>query len=371
MYSIFYTIVMVIVWVINLLNGTGWGMAYKTTEIAMLGAVVITVVCLAFKLTQEGDILVQPRFFYVIVPIVLVFGGASILNGYGITGLESLWPFLVVYILSFTRPNITALRMTAIAYGVLGLAVLYVYSYTDILKGWNVNTIAMIGLFSFLTFTIPFYGMSGWRSFVLMPLVGAAYVVLIWPTDSRSCILAIIVALAIVLRLVPVKKVICSSVGMWIILLVPLIIAVFISLFSIFGDVSGLTQWSYETFNKPLFNGRDQIWMDGFIRMFQNPLFGTGNNNNSGYWHNSAMACLTAFGAVGYYLWVKLLRLILREGLPYVEDVCVIGSIAVFLVLYCHQSVELGVFAVSPSLLPYAILGILLGRVNYLRSERR
>lgn len=371
MYSILYTIGMVLLWVINLFNGTGLGMAYKTTELAMLMAVVIAIVCVAFRLAKDGDILVQPRYFYVIIPLVLVFAGNAILKGYRLTGLESLWPFLIVYILSFTRPNVTALRMTAVAYAAMGLVVLYVYSYTDILKGWNVNMIAMIGLFSFLVFTIPFYGMSGWRSFVLLPLVGTAYIMLLWPTESRSCIIAIIATLAIILRLVPVEKVLRSSVGLWIVMLVPLIIAIFISLFSIFGDISGLTQWSYETFNKPLFNGRDQIWMDGFIRMFQNPLFGTGNNNNSGYWHNSAMACLTAFGAVGYYLWVKLLRLILREGLPYVEDVCVIGSIAVFLVLYCHQSVELGVFAVSPSLLPYAILGILLGRVNYLRSERR
>ncbi len=370
MYSILYTIGMVLLWVINLFNGTGLGMAYKTTELAMLMAVVIAIVCVAFRLAKDGDILVQPRYFYVIIPLVLVFAGTSILQGYRLTGLESLWPFLLVYILSFTRPNITALRMTAIAYAVMGLAILYVYSYTDILDGWNVNTIAMIGLFSFLVFTIPFYGMKGWRSFALLPVVGVAYVILLWPTESRSCILAIFITLAIILRLVPVEKVLRSPVGLWIVMLVPLIIAIFISLFSIFGDISGLTQWSYETFNKPLFNGRDRIWWDGFTRLFQHPLFGTGNNNNFGYWHNSAMACLAAYGIVGYYFWIKIIRLILWEGVSYLEDVSVLGSMAVFAVLYCHQSVELGIFAVKPSLLPYVILGILLGRINYLRGRK-
>ena len=368
MYSIIYTAGMVLVWLINLFNGTGLGAVYKTTELAMMIAMVIAIACVAFKMAKDGDILVQPRFFYTIVPLTLVFGGISILKGYGITGFESLWPFLIVYILSLTRPNITALRMTAIAYGAMGMIVLYVFNYMDTLKGWNPNTIAMIGLFSFLVFTIPFYGMSGWRSFVLLPLVGTAYVILLWPTESRSCIIAIIATLAVVLRMIPVRGIFRTSTGMWVLMFVPLISAVFISLFSIFGDISGLTQWSYETFNKPLFNGRDQIWINGFLQVFQRPLFGSGNNN-AGYWHNSAVACLVAYGVVGYYFWVRIPYQILKEGVPYMDDVAVIGSMAAFGIIYCHQSVELGFFAVNPSLLPYVILGILLGRVNYVKER--
>ena len=368
MYSIIYTAGMVLVWLINLFNGTGLGAVSKTTELAMMIAMVIAIACVAFKMAKDGDILVQPRFFYTIVPLTLVFGGISILKGYGITGFESLWPFLIVYILSLTRPNITALRMTAIAYGAMGMIVLYVFNYMDTLKGWNPNTIAMIGLFSFLVFTIPFYGMSGWRSFVLLPLVGTAYVILLWPTESRSCIIAIIATLAVVLRMIPVRGIFRTSTGMWVLMFVPLIIAIFISLFSIFGDISGLTQWSYETFNKPLFNGRDQIWINGFMQIFQRPLFGSGNNN-AGYWHNSAVACLVAYGVVGYYFWVRILYQILKEGVPYMDDVAVIGSMAAFGIIYCHQSVELGFFAVNPSLLPYVILGILLGRVNYVKER--
>lgn len=368
MYSIIYTAGMVLVWLINLFNGTGLGAVYKTTELAMMIAMVIAIACVAFKMAKDGDILVQPRFFYTIVPLTLVFGGISILKGYGITGFESLWPFLIVYILSLTRPNITALRMTAIAYGAMGMIVLYVFNYMDTLKGWNPNTIAMIGLFSFLVFTIPFYGMSGWRSFVLLPLVGTAYVILLWPTESRSCIIAIIATLAVVLRMIPVRGIFRTSTGMWVLMFVPLISAVFISLFSIFGDISGLTQWSYETFNKPLFNGRDQIWINGFMQIFQRPLFGSGNNN-AGYWHNSAVACLVSYGVVGFYFWIRMLYQILREGVPYMDDVVIIGSMAAFGIIYCHQSVELGIFAVNPSLLPYVILGILLGRVNYVKER--
>ena len=40
-----------------------------------------------------------------------------------------------------------------------------------------------------------------------------------------------------------------------------------------------------------------------------------------------------------------------------------------FLVLYVQQSVELGLMAPNPNLLPYAMLGLLLGRVNYLKER--
>lgn len=369
MNSILYTIGMVAIWGINLLNGTGLGMAYHTTELAMAVTFVITLLCMGYQVMQEGDILVKPKYFYTIFLMLVIVVGVSFLNNRGTDGILSFWVFMLVYILSRVKVTVEAQRLTSIAYGVLGLAILYIFDYMDVLDGWNANTIAMIGLFSFLIFTIPFYGMTDWRSFVVLPLVGAAYAFLIWPTDSRSCIIVVIVMLLLVLRIIPVRKLLRSSRALFLVLLVPLFVAVFVCLLSAFGDISGLMAWSKETFGKEIFSGRDKIWMNGFQQMWQRPLFGNGNVL-SGYWHNSAIACLTAFGVVGYFLWTRLFHLILKEGRPFLDDVCVTGSMVAFLALSCHQSVELGIFALTPSLLPYAILGILLGRVNYLRSEK-
>ena len=61
--------------------------------------------------------------------------------------------------------------------------------------------------------------------------------------------------------------------------------------------------------------------------------------------------------------------MLLKEAAPYVKDVCVIGCITAFMVIYWQQSVELGFFAPNPNLLPYAMLGSLLGRINALRSR--
>lgn len=367
MYSVFYTIVLVGLWVVNVFNGTAMGETYRTAEIATAVTLVVAVCCLAVQSVREGDLEIAPKYFYTVGALIVVTLINLYVKGYSLLDIRAYWGFLVVFILSKMRPNKTAVRMTAVCYGVLGLFFLYVYGYTDVLKGWNSNSVAMVGLFSFLVFCIPFYGMREWRSFVMMPLVGAIYVVMILPTDSRSCILMIIIELLLVLRIIPIRKTLSKSKSIIVFLQIPLIIAVFVVLVSIFGNMAGLMQWSYETFNKPLFNGRDELWISGLKVLKSAPLFGTGNMGVS-YWHNCAIASLTSTGIVGYVLWIRLLYLILNQGRHYLYDTVVIGGMTSFLVLYAQQSVELGLFAISPNIIPYIILGIVLGRVGYLKE---
>lgn len=369
MYSVFYTIGMVALWGINLLNGTGLGTAYHTTELASIAMLIIAVVCLAVKVIREGGLFVPRRYFYTGLLLAAVFVASSLYNGQKLAGLEGFWVYLIVYVLSLTKPNSTAIRLTGICYGALGLAILYIFNYTELMKGWNDNSIAMIGLFSFLVFMIPFFEMRDRFSKVVLPAVGIIYAFLLWPTDSRSCIFGIALALLAVLRIVPIGKATSSSKGLAVILLVPLFVAVTACLMTLFGDLNQLGQWMADTFNKTLFSGRDGIWMDGFKRLSQTPFFGTGVIN-AGLWHNSAIACLVAFGIVGYVLWIKLFHVILSEGRPFRWDTCVQGSMVAFLVIFFQQSFELGIFAPDPNLLPYAVLGILLGRINYLGSKR-
>lgn len=368
MYALFYTIAMVLLWIIDLFNGTGLGMTYKTNEIAMLSMSIITVICLASQSLHDGDLLVKPKYFYTIIGLVLTFFGIATLRGQFENAWHTLWAFLVVYSLSKTKPSHTAIRLTAICYAVMGLIILLLFNFTDFFKGWNANTIGMIGLFSFLIFTIPFFGMREWRSFVAMPLIGTAYVLLIFPTGSRSCTVVIIIQLLLILRILPSRKLLESKKAMIVLMLVPLFVAIFVVMFAAFGDMSGLTEWSYEKFNKPLFNGRDEIWLQGFEIWAKTPIFGP-TKYNTGYWHNSAIACLMAGGAVGYVFWVRLLYLIINESKPYLDDICITGSVIAFIVLYCQQSVELGLFALYPSILPYVILGMMLGRIRYIKQE--
>lgn len=369
MNSIFYTIGMVLLWAVNLLNGTGLGAAYRTSEYARIAVLVVVLLCLASRARKEGGVFVEKRYFNVAAPLMILFIASSMIHGQKFMSIDYLWVFMIVYILSMAKPTMNALRLTAICYGALGLAILWSFNYTDALKGWNPNSIAMIGFFSFLVFTIPFFGMSDWHSFLMLPAVGGAYAYLIWPTDSRSCSFAIVIALILVLGLLPARKVITSSAGVFLVLLVPLMIAVLGCMFSALGDATQLGAWSEQIFGKSLFNGRDTAWMQGFQQLMRTPFFGNGYID-SGIYHNSAVACLAAYGIIGYYLWLRLFHTILMDGRRYVGDTCVAGGITAFLVLFCQQAVELGIFASNPNLIPYVILGIVLGRVNYLRSGK-
>lgn len=368
MNSVIYTGFMLFLWAVNLFNGTGLGAAYRTTEYARILLALTALLFLLHKVRKEGGCYVKNRYFFVLLPLLLIFVVVSGLNGHGMMGLDYLWVFLVVFILYNTRPTTAALRLVGVAYAVLGLAILFIYQYTDVLKGWNPNSIAMIGLFSFLIFIIPYYGARDFRSAVMLSLIGYAYCFLIWPTESRSCIVTIILSLLLSFRILSVEKTMTSSKGLFLALLVPLMVAGSVAIVSGTGFIAELEQWSQSQLGKPLFNGRDQTWIQGFQQLWKNPLFGSGYIA-SGVWHNSALACLTAYGIVGYFLWIKLFHMLLREAAPYVKDVCVIGCMTVFMVIYWQQSVELGFFAPNPNLLPYAMLGILLGRINTLRSR--
>jgi hypothetical protein len=216
MNSVIYTGFMLFLWAVNLLNGTGLGAAYRTTEYARILLALIALLFLLNKVRKEGGCYVKKRYFFVLLPLALIFIAVSFVNGHGLMGLDYLWVFLVVFILYNTRPTTGTLRLVGMSYAVLGLAILFIYQYTDAMKGWNPNSIAMIGLFSFLVFIIPYYGARDFSSFLILSLVGFFYCYLIWPTDSRSCIFAIIVALLLSFRILSIEEIMTSSSGLFI-----------------------------------------------------------------------------------------------------------------------------------------------------------
>lgn len=368
MSSILYTSGMVLLWAVNLFNGTGLGAAYHTTEYARIAALAI-----AFALfLRDGHIrrgwYVPVCYFRTFFPMVILFVLVSLLGGHSTLSLDYLWVFLVTYILSHTRPKQKTLYMVSIAYAALGLAVLYIFNYQTELDGWNPNSIAMIGLFSFLVFTIPYYGIRNIRSMIMITLVGAAYVYLIFPTDSRSCMIAIVLDLLIVFRLIPFEKIFRSKRRVHFVLHVPLMVALFGCVLAATADMNALNAWSMGEFGKTLFSGREKDWLKALSEIADNWLFGSGYVD-SGIYHNSAIACLVAYGTVGYGLWIGLFMAMLKEALPLRSDICIAGALSAFFVMYWQQSVELGLFSASPNLIPYVILGVLLARVRVLREE--
>lgn len=369
MKTIFFTGFMVVLWAVNLLNGTGLGQAYHTTEYARVAALLVGCWLLYRDNQKRRGWHMPARYFFVLLPLLTVFILVSLFNNAGWVGLEYMWVFLVVFILSHTRPDRSTLYLVGIAYAVLGLAILVIFNYFSVLKGWNSNSIAMIGLFSYMVFTIPFYGVRDKKSVFMLLLVGLVYTVLLWPINSRSCIMAIALAWLVVFHVLPLEKIFRSPVMLFLALQIPLVIAIIGSQVALHGDVTLLNTWSLEEVGKPFFNGRDELWLDAFRTLDKNFLFGTGDIEGQSYHHNSAVDCLAAYGVVGYALWITLFHTILKEALPYRRDICVGGALAAFLVIFWQQSVERGMLAAGPNLIPYVILGLLLARTRAVKEQ--
>ena len=248
----------------------------------------------------------------------------------------------------------------------MGMGVLYIYDHGTIFSGWNGNSIGMIGLYSFLIFLISFYDVSDMKSKIIILSITAIYIRLIEPTDSRSSTIFAIFAALFALSILPRKFIIKTNRRYYWWLLIPLIIAIIAINISHSAYMVGLNLWSLENFQKPLFNGRDRLWENGFKILKENLFWGRGTFE--GNWHNCIITILTAYGCIGGMFWVSSMQRILAKGRKWMKDVIVVGSIITFIMMYIQQSVELGLVEEKPNILPYIVLGIMLGRVKMLEK---
>jgi hypothetical protein len=282
--------------------------------------------------------------------------------------LSYLWVYCLVYLLAQLPIDDRTMQWTGWAYGALGLAILYIFDYGTTLKGWNTNSIAMIGMHSYLIFLVPYFKTNRVRDKLLVAAVTVLYISLLSPTGSRSGMLFALIAALFALNLLP-RKLFYSKASIVIMLLLPLMIAVLVSLISLTPVMDGLNSWSYEHFSKPIFNGRDGLWINGFEILFNYPLLGAGSPALAN-WHNSAITCLTAYGCVGYVLWICGFYHIIDKARAKLTDSIVIGCVISFSVLYVQQSVELGFISSNPTLLGYVLLGLLMGRKKLLEQPQ-
>ncbi len=61
-----------------------------------------------------------------------------------------------------------------------------------------------------------------------------------------------------------------------------------------------LDLWSMQNFQKPLFNGRDELWESGFKILGEHILFGSGTLE--GNWHNCVVTLLVVWQCWLYFL---------------------------------------------------------------------
>lgn len=365
MNSIIFTAGIVLVWLSSLLNGTGLGDVYHTDRITIAMLVGLSV---AFSLNRR-QLKIPKDVFFAFGGTVCIFAFSELFHGKGFGGMQYLCCFLLIYIFSKIKVKERAMQLSGLVVLALGIAILVIYDYGTQLSGWNENSIAMIGLFSYILFMASFYNLrSHWSKFLIL-LAGGLVFWLTIPTDSRSCMIVLAITILLALIMKPCPRVLRSRGWVTFFLLIPLLVAVITVVLSLSGAISNMDLWSQNTFNKPIFNGRDQLWIDGLRNLLRWPLFGSGDISANS-WHNTAVACLTGFGILGYAFWLKCLYLPLKRGSLYLSDPIVTGCITAFLLMNVQQSFELGMFSPNPNLLIYLPLGLLLGRVRYLKERQ-
>lgn len=366
MNSIIYTIIMSGLWVLNLFNGSGLGQTFQTTERARGITIIIFIIMIIYDCRNQ-HLWIEKRDLIIFSGVTIVFCVISYFKGYGNMGFHYISVFMLMYVISKISVRSLAFKLTGIVYVIMGMGVLYIYDYGSILSGWNGNSIGMIGLYSFLIFLISFYDVKNIKSKIVIIIITAIYVKLIGPTDSRSSIIFAIIAVLFALSILPRKFIMKTDKRYYWWFLIPLFIAIIVVIISRGSYMNSLDLWSQKNFQKPIFNGRDKLWENGFKILKDNLLFGTGTL--AGNWHNCIITILIAYGSIGCIFWILSLQRILAKGRKWIDDLIVSGSIITFIIMYIQQSVELGLVSENPNTLPYIVLGIMLGRVKMLNKH--
>lgn len=357
--------VLVLLWIANLFNGTGLDSVYHVT----LWTQRLTILLFLASIGCKHQMPVERKDFFIFGSMIVIFLASPAINGNGLrAGINYLWVFCLVYLLSNLIIDEKTMLWIGLIYGFLGFAILFIFDYGSTLSGWNTNSIAMIGMHSYLIMLVPFFKTQQIRNKVILISTLILFSVLVFPTDSRSSILFGILAALFAIGIIPEKTISKNNFTVFLWLMIPLIIAFFVINISKGSHMTALNLWSYQRFSKPLFNGRDELWIQGFDKLKTSPIIGIGNFNAAN-WHNSAITCLVATGIAGFAFWVASFGQILNKVRYYLDDYLVTGCFISFIILYTQQSVELGFISGNPTLLGYILLGLMLGRVRCIERE--
>lgn len=356
-------LVMALVWAVALLYTSGIGQAYDIYGTAQ----VLVVAMVIYRIVISKRVRYVKKRNVVLISYLIV---ASFLTSlvYGYNMLDYLWMYLLTWLISLLPVEEGPMTVVSIAYGAMGMLVLYIYNYGSAFSGWNTNSVAMIGFFSFCVAIVGFNRVQDIRILVCLLAYSVLYFVLLEALNSRGSVLFAIVLLLGIFKILPLHKWLRKPGVILVMLLLPLVVSVFIVTIRNAGIVDKLEMWSRATFQKPIFNGRDELWYNGFVEWMQHPLLGNGNLSAAN-WHNSAVTMLVGGGLVGYCVWISKTKEILARGCGWINDKIVFGLMLGILGIWLQQTVELGLVASQVNAIPYAMMGLLLGRVRTLEEK--
>ena len=353
-------------WIICFINGTGLDATYRIIERVRIGLLILSIVIILLENWHGVSIKAKRSELFTFFGMIAVFFVSSFLRGKGMQPFEYLYAFLVVFLISKLKLDESDFKRIGLCIGAAGFAVLFIYDRMTKLSGWNENSIAMIGFFSYLIFLISRFNVKSKKAKAQIVFTAVVVSFFLNQTNSRSCILFMAVAIILALGFIDRSFFVQKKTTRFILLL-PLCIAIPIASLSATSIARNLDVWSLTRYKKTFFNGRDLLWARGFGSLPEHLLLGNGNlmTNN---WHNSAMHVLTTYGIAGYLFWLGAFDILMSKAGDYLGDYLVQGCLICFLIIYAQQSVELGLVSIAPNLIPYMMLGMMLGRIRYLRD---
>lgn len=357
------TIVIITIWIISFIEPSGWAVNFHLPEKINYAILSLSIILFIFSPGKRQNISVSVFILLIISFIIIPF----VVND-SWQGAEYLVAFLVVYIMSQGTITPKVIRYSGLIVAGLGLCLLIVYSRGSFLSGWNDNAVSMMGLFSFLFFSIFLIEKKKTKQFWFWNIISFLYASFLFGTDCRSGMLFLIISILGILYSNKVKSLLKKKATVLLLLNTPLLLAFMVIWLSESDYYYALNSWSINEFDKSIFNGRDLLWEYSLNLLNKSYYIGTGKFLIN--YHNSGVATLSVFGILGYLCWINYFNTNLKQLKRYLKDDIVFASLFAFCLIFLQQSVDLGFISPTPNFLPYMILGVGLGRIRLLRRNR-
>lgn len=361
MNSFFTYTAIILVWILSFVEPSGWGTSIHLADKVNL---VIVVFSIYFFFQNSKHKLRIPDL--IIFGLIVTFIILPFLTNNSFDGGSYLISFLLTYNFLHARMSPRIIKYSGITVALMGIIVLLIYYRGNILSGWNDNAISMVGLFSFLYFSIFLVLRKGTRAFWRWNIVTLIYIYLLFNMDCRSGMLFSVISVIAIFRSDISRSFLFKK---NIILHLPLLIALCIITISETHLFSILNTWSIGYSGKEIFNGRNDLWRTSLQLLSESHYLGTGKFLLN--YHNSGIAALSTFGIFGYFCWISYFKFIFKQYLPYLSDSIVFGCMLSFVLIFLQQSVDLGFISPAPNRLPYMILGCGLGRIFLIRDLKK
>ena len=353
--------------VFNLVNMSGLGTAYNTEFYTRLLTILLSAAML-FRYNIRVYKADRKLFIWGVF-MLLSFSFSAALRGSFADTFNCLSCFFITYIFSEYALDQSTFRWLGRMLLFGSFSLLLIFLKTSILSGWNNNGIAMICFFAYACYASSVMYSSTGKERLFAIIATVAFLYLLSETDARSSMLATFLVLLILVFPRKADAVFATRKIRRFIFHAALIFAVLIAVLSMTSLYVELDLWSIRTFGKPFMNGRETSWREGLQLLGNQFLFGRGNFKSNN-WHNWAMSLLTGYGVMGYITWTGFVGRILNKGQRYIRDPHIRGITTAFLLMLLQQSAELGLIGrAALHLLPYMVLGLLLGRIRMLEEN--